>query len=739
HSRARISLCNAECMNEASPGTKGKRLVAITSFGWSAIFFSSTRKRIIGAEQSFSSTSATRKRVFFGRVDVAQVLHTSTGPGGVNSLIPLSQLSCYRQKVSGVKKHMESNPSKQTPSFGSGAQRSPHPRPFFYVQPPSQPYYLYQPWQRMFEPRFQASAWGDVPRQQYHPQPQLRRETACSGAQTDPSDAICKLIECLDKIRATELQSTDRELDSGVASQSSGISFPVEEKKTEVQGHSLPSEPHHGGLESPGVTSIDSTAAVYDSESSQVILDSLSPHGDWTGRLEEELPLDSSSVHEECPYQPGPDEHFISHETEEVTDIQSNILVIDSSVPIYDAEKDQKSISSFPSSQLVLTKAKNSDKVLKAEDAGTSCHQANESYQILKLPFDGVLTPGGAHLSSPASSYYYNYLPMQTTHERMSVLSPSLDELSSRDEMFSTDLDDTDLFQKHMYPSSRLSAVVGGSPPAVDYEEDVWLPKSNSVVCACCGRNLEKDTSRRKVHGSEVYHGEAGDSEEEGRYGRGCEKPIRVVVRRHSIPRKAQTVQRHATKPWYKKGQFKELSDPMKQIDSHKVCQQEAAEMETEELDSRELQCRTCQDQRIITAEPGEDVTLTCRAAENKPVIVVKWTRTDLGSVQYVLLYRDEQFDPDYQFTSFKNRVDLQDVKNGDVSLVLNNVTTDDTGRYECRVVQRGNNRRKRSIQDTDPISIIDLIVQGESVCFWIRTSSSFLVLDMRETSQIRC
>uniref|UniRef100_A0A3Q2CE56 Bucky ball n=1 Tax=Cyprinodon variegatus TaxID=28743 RepID=A0A3Q2CE56_CYPVA len=505
------------------------------------------------------------------------------------------------------------------------SQRGPHPRPFFYVQPPSQPYCLYQPWhftnpynhfglpagfnfgrpslppypyvpypgfvlphapihpmdyRRMFEPRYQA--WGDLPRQQYNPQPQGRRETACFGAQTDPSDAISKLIECLDKIRATELQSGDRELDSGVGSQSFGIFSAVEEKKTREQDQAP--LPHRSCLESPGVTSIDSRAAVYDSESSRVILDPLSPEGGWMGRLEEELPLDSSSVHEECPHQPVPGEHFLSHETEEVSDIQSNVLVTDSSAQTRDAEKDQKTVPSIPPNQLGLSEAHNGDgpsSVLMAEGDMTTCSptKADESYQIPTLPVDDVLRT--------AAPYYCNYLPMQTTHERMSVLSPSLDELSSRDEMFSTDLDDADLYPKHVYPGRRLSAVVGGSPTAYD-EEDSWLPKR--VVCACCGKKLEQGTSRRKVHSSKVYHDEAGDSEEEGKYGRGCDEPIRVVVRKHSGPRKAQPVHRHAAKPRYIKGQYKELSEPMKQEDSHKECHQAPAQAETEEL---ELQCRT--------------------------------------------------------------------------------------------------------------------------------------------------
>ncbi|XP_039464143.1 selection and upkeep of intraepithelial T-cells protein 8-like [Oreochromis aureus] len=98
-------------------------------------------------------------------------------------------------------------------------------------------------------------------------------------------------------------------------------------------------------------------------------------------------------------------------------------------------------------------------------------------------------------------------------------------------------------------------------------------------------------------------------------------------------------------------------------------------------------------DQKIITAESGQDVTLTCRAPNNN-IISLEWSRTDLGDKQYVLLYKDGRFDPEYQHPSFKNRVDLQDrqMKDGDVSLILKDVTINDTGTYECGVVQIGTN-----------------------------------------------
>ncbi|XP_030580205.1 CD226 antigen-like [Archocentrus centrarchus] len=117
-----------------------------------------------------------------------------------------------------------------------------------------------------------------------------------------------------------------------------------------------------------------------------------------------------------------------------------------------------------------------------------------------------------------------------------------------------------------------------------------------------------------------------------------------------------------------------------------------------------------------VTAESGQNVTLTCRAP-NKNIIVVEWSRADLES-DYVLLYRDEQLVPEHQHPSFKNRVDLQDrqMKDGDVSVILKNVTINDTGTYECRVAQRRTNRWKRALLKTALISIIYLRVVAPPV-----------------------
>ncbi|XP_026179934.1 butyrophilin subfamily 1 member A1-like [Mastacembelus armatus] len=90
-----------------------------------------------------------------------------------------------------------------------------------------------------------------------------------------------------------------------------------------------------------------------------------------------------------------------------------------------------------------------------------------------------------------------------------------------------------------------------------------------------------------------------------------------------------------------------------------------------------------------ITAEPGDTVTLPCRAPSSSEIRTVEWTRPDLDP-DYVFLYRNGRSDPDNQHPSFKERVELKDsqMKDGDVSVTLKDVTFTDTGTYECRVFQ---------------------------------------------------
>ncbi|XP_013122024.1 coxsackievirus and adenovirus receptor [Oreochromis niloticus] len=96
-------------------------------------------------------------------------------------------------------------------------------------------------------------------------------------------------------------------------------------------------------------------------------------------------------------------------------------------------------------------------------------------------------------------------------------------------------------------------------------------------------------------------------------------------------------------------------------------------------------------EQKTITAESGQKkVTLTCGAL-NKNIIVVEWSREGLEP-EYVLVYRGGKFVSDEQHPSFKNRVDLQDrqMKGGDASLILKDVTINDTGTYKCHVKREG-------------------------------------------------
>ncbi|XP_051800548.1 myelin-oligodendrocyte glycoprotein-like [Acanthochromis polyacanthus] len=115
----------------------------------------------------------------------------------------------------------------------------------------------------------------------------------------------------------------------------------------------------------------------------------------------------------------------------------------------------------------------------------------------------------------------------------------------------------------------------------------------------------------------------------------------------------------------------------------------------------------SCTAQEKITAEPGQDVILPCKASninDINDITAAEWIRPVLDP-EYVLLYRDGRFDPHNQHPYYKNRVDLQnkEMKDGDFYLILKKVTMNDTGIYVCRVSQKGK---------TEPFSNIYLEVR---------------------------
>ncbi|KAK2812073.1 hypothetical protein Q5P01_000105 [Channa striata] len=114
-----------------------------------------------------------------------------------------------------------------------------------------------------------------------------------------------------------------------------------------------------------------------------------------------------------------------------------------------------------------------------------------------------------------------------------------------------------------------------------------------------------------------------------------------------------------------------------------------------------------------ITAKTGENVTLQCLDPRGGDIELLEWMRRDLN----VFVWKHGKLSKDDQHESFKNRVELKDpqMKNGNFSVILKNVTINDTGTYECRV--------RNSNTQPPPQSICNItltVIDSDQVWKWI-------------------
>ncbi|XP_035849844.1 polymeric immunoglobulin receptor-like isoform X2 [Sander lucioperca] len=127
-----------------------------------------------------------------------------------------------------------------------------------------------------------------------------------------------------------------------------------------------------------------------------------------------------------------------------------------------------------------------------------------------------------------------------------------------------------------------------------------------------------------------------------------------------------------------------------------------------------------------VPEKAGDDVTLQCQAPRDAQINMLEWSRPDLESDPYIFRFIPGESTTRNQHSSYHHRVNLSDpeMKGGDLSVVLKNVSVSDTGTYRCRVGISGGGKPK--VYSTIQLIVSDLIVEvpcGDNATLQFKTA----------------
>ncbi|MEQ2282216.1 hypothetical protein AMECASPLE_038212, partial [Ameca splendens] len=114
-----------------------------------------------------------------------------------------------------------------------------------------------------------------------------------------------------------------------------------------------------------------------------------------------------------------------------------------------------------------------------------------------------------------------------------------------------------------------------------------------------------------------------------------------------------------------------------------------------------------------LQVKSGVDASLQCQAPNHSEIIMVEWTLSKLPPGENVVFFwhKDKGVTSEDQNQAYRGRVELKDAQMTDrnVSVKLKNVSIDDSGTYECKVV-------RKTGQPPQPVSTIIMIVTHSGI-----------------------